>query len=474
MRDTLAYFFALNKPAVYFAYGLVFFVLGLALLLQSRSHSRLSLARRLKWLALFGMIHGLHEWGDLFIPIQSAYLRPHVYDFLLVTHQVLLIVSFACLFQFAVGLVRPLPVGWAWVRWLPLASVVLWVAAVTLVAEPASMLDWAATSSVAARYVAGFPAALLGGVALIRRAPQLVAPLDDATTVGLVRIMGITILAYSVAAGLVVPRAAFYPADTLNTTVIEDALGVPVPVFRSLIALVLVVAVVRMLDVFNIELDRTLSAVEEAQVLGAERARLGRDLHDRTLQSVYAAGLVLATCLEIQRRQGHTDAAEGIAQAVLALDRAVEDLRSHIAELQSPPAGVSLDEGLRDRIHGSAVEAMAAMTVDVGLPDGVRLAPRRMGHVLAITSEALSNVARHSGAQHVTLTAHVEGKDLHLAIVDDGRGLPVDYVSGYGIENMRERARLLSGDLRIHTVPKQGTTLHLLVPLVESDQEAQT
>ena len=67
-------FFDLNHSIVLFSYGLVFFVLGLAIALQSRRYSRLDLARSLSWLAAFGFTHGLHEWGDLFIPIQGAYL----------------------------------------------------------------------------------------------------------------------------------------------------------------------------------------------------------------------------------------------------------------------------------------------------------------------------------------------------------------------------------------------------------------
>ena len=265
------------------------------------------------------------------------------------------------------------------------------------------------------------------------------------------------------------PRAAFFPANTLNTSVIEGAFGVPVPVYRSLIALVIVAAVVRTLDVFDLEIDRTLSAVEEAQVLDAERARLARDLHDRTLQSVYAAGLIVTTCFEVRRQEGRTRSAESLSRAMLALDRAVEDLRSHIAELSSPPTRVSLEQGVLDRIHASAVEAVADTTIDVALPADVRLSARTVGHVLAITSEALSNAARHSGAQHVAVGAHIDGGDLHLSVVDDGRGLPIDYVSGYGIENMHERARLLGGDLRILTVPGKGTRLHLVVPLAADD-----
>jgi signal transduction histidine kinase len=471
MREALTQFFALNRPLVYFLYGLVFFVLGLAILLQSRSHSRLYLARRLEWLALFGLLHGLHEWGDLFIPIQVAYLSEATYGVLLAVHQVLLVASFVCLYEFAVSLLRPLPPGWAWVRWLPIVSLLLWGLAVAGNAITGSAVPWTVNANVAARYLVGLPAAVLAGSALIRRAPALLAPLDDASTVRLLRTTGAAMLGYAVAACLFVPQAPFFPANTLNVARIEGAIAVPVPVLRSLIATVIVVAIVRTLDVFDREIARTLSAVEEAQVLEAERARLGRDLHDRTLQSVYAAGLILATCFETQRREGAASAAEAVARAMLALDRAVEDLRVNIAELRSPPTSVNLQQGLLDRIRGSAVEAMAPTTIQVDVPDSVRLSPRTVGHVLAIAGEALSNVARHSGAQHVSVTAHVEEGRLHLAVGDDGRGLPIDYISGYGLENMRERARLLDGELKIVTVPGGGTSVNLSVPLSAPDAQ---
>jgi uncharacterized membrane protein YeiB len=49
---------------VIFVYGLTFFIMGLAIFLQSRRHSRLRLARDLHWLAAFGILHGVHEWGQ--------------------------------------------------------------------------------------------------------------------------------------------------------------------------------------------------------------------------------------------------------------------------------------------------------------------------------------------------------------------------------------------------------------------------
>ena len=72
--DTYRFLFERNREIILFLYGLVFFLLGLIIALQSQRYSRLDLARNLKWLAAFGIAHSLHEWGDLFIPIQATHL----------------------------------------------------------------------------------------------------------------------------------------------------------------------------------------------------------------------------------------------------------------------------------------------------------------------------------------------------------------------------------------------------------------
>src|SRR5512135_420383 len=92
--------FTINHDIIYFIYGLVFFVVGLAISLQSRHSSRLDLARNLTWLAAFGFLHGFNEWGDLFIPLQAEYLSPAFVRVLHYIHLFLLAISFACLFEF--------------------------------------------------------------------------------------------------------------------------------------------------------------------------------------------------------------------------------------------------------------------------------------------------------------------------------------------------------------------------------------
>ena len=100
----LAELFETNRIIVLSVYGQVFFVMGLAIALQSRQRSQLPLARPLGWLAAFGLLHGLMIWGYLFVPIQAGWLPAPAVEALLVLQLLMKPLSFALLFQFGVEL----------------------------------------------------------------------------------------------------------------------------------------------------------------------------------------------------------------------------------------------------------------------------------------------------------------------------------------------------------------------------------
>ena len=153
-------FFNLNNEMVLFLYGLVFFILGLAISLQSRRHSRLALARSLGWLAVFGVTHGLHAWGQLFVPLQATYMN-HAGVSLLQIFQVLLQgLSFAALFQFGADLLRD---RWPRLVWLPLVVTggwLLWLLGLGLFTNVGVGL-WQQQASIWAGYLLALPGALL-------------------------------------------------------------------------------------------------------------------------------------------------------------------------------------------------------------------------------------------------------------------------------------------------------------------------
>lgn len=463
MVDTLRNFFDLNSALVFFVYGQVFFVLGLAILLQSRRQSRLSLARTLRWLGAFGVSHGLHEWGAFFIPIQSTYMSFSVLTILQIVQVVLLGFSFFFLFQFGAELLSE--------RWSLLYSVpviIIAILSVTLIVialeERPGLGTWQQQASICLRYLVGFPGSILAAFGLRHHAKHHIKPLNLGHIYRMLRIAGISMIFYGVFTGLVVPAGNFFPANWLNDSLPVTWLGIPIPVFRSVAGLVLTVTIIRALEVFDLELDERLEMLEIEQSLVAERERIGRELHDGAIQQVYTAGLIIESA---QRKvEAESPVAEKLGRAVIVLDQAIISLRAYMKELRQEATPVSLVDGLEQQAGDPRFKSLMDVDFISELPDDLLLEPVETTHILAISGEALSNAARHSQARKAEIRAALEDEQLLITIKDNGRGFQeAGSDGGYGLRNMRDRARLLGGELKIASSPGNGTTIKLIVPL---------
>ena len=459
-------FFELNRDIILFAYGLVFFVLGLAIALQSRRYSRLDLARSLSWLAAFGFTHSFHEWGDLFIPIQKEYLSAPAIELLNVVQLLLLAASFACLFEFGVALLRPF--GRArWLHGVSAGLLLLWVFSIFFVLLPFSpdLLTWHHMANALARYFIGFPGGLLAAYGLRQQTFRRIAPLNVPHIVNTLRITGVALALYAVFGGLIPPPVPFFPGSLLNTLIFEQVLGVPPLLFRSLIGLVLAVTVIRALEVFEVETARMIEAMEQQQILAAERDRIARELHDGAIQTVYTAGLLIESTHKLVPPD--SPAATRLEKAIAVLNDAIRDLRRNLGDLRAPPSVEPLPAALRRLAEDPRFRSLVDVSLDPDLPDSDSLSPVRTDHVLAIATEALSNVVRHAQAHRVIIGAQTTDNRLTIRIQDDGRGMTGDWQAGYGLRNMRDRARLLGGQLEVTSASGQGTTITLDIPWKE-------
>lgn len=463
MLTEIRHFFDINNELVFFVYGLTFFVLGLAVALQSRHRSRLTLGRSLGWLAMFGVTHGLYEWSQLFIPLQSNYMS-HAGIALLQLFAVLLLgVSFGALLQFGASLLRdrapwlPAAGGWLTVAWL--VGGLLY----GLLRTPGIGL-WELMTTVGARYMLGIPGALLTAAGLRYQAVQQIRPLGLERIYTMLRTAGVAFAAYAVLGGVIGPYAPIFPANVVNQSLLVQWIGVPIPVFRSAAGLVILVAVIRALEVFELETDQRIEAMELAQTLAAERERIGRDLHDGALQLVYTAGLIV----ESARRKAPPNSvqAQKLNRAVVALDEAIAGLRAYMTGLRETTAEGTLEDGLRRLATGHVLAALVDLRLELAAAPSPAVPPTQQAHVLAIAGEALANVARHAQASQVRLATAYTDDQVQLTIEDDGVGFkPAADQDGFGLRNMRDRARLLGGQLQIDGVAGGGTSVTLTFPL---------
>jgi signal transduction histidine kinase len=467
---TLSEFFRLNRDLILFVYGLGFFILGFAIILQVQQSSRLELARSLRWLAAFGITHAFNEWGDLFIPIQSQYLDAAVIRLLIVFQSILIAVSFACLFEFGISVLRPFNRK-NWLAGVPAVLFVLWIFVSFFVVLPleAEVENWHRIANALARYFIGFPGGLLAAYGLRVHAIRRIQPLNVPIIFNTLRVAGIALGMYAILGGMIPGPVNFFPGNLLNARTFEQFVGVPLILFRTLSSLVIAISIIRSLEIFTLETQRKIEELEQQQIINSEHERLARDLHDGAIQKVYTAGLLVESASRLA--EAKTEIGSRLERAVVVLNDAIADLRHNLAELHHSDA-TSADEPLVQMLQHLSEDphynTLVKIVLNLNLPEEKMLSPVRARHVSAIVNEAMANIVRHANARNVSIQAQDLGEQLQVLIKDDGTGITPNSQPGYGLRNMRDRARLLNGELHFSEPSAKGTTVTLEIPWIDS------
>jgi len=215
-------------------------------------------------------------------------------------------------------------------------------------------------------------------------------------------------------------------------------------------------------------LNARLHAEVRRMAVFQERERIGLDLHDGVIQGLYAIGLSLEDIGElIDTDPGAVE--ERVDRAIDAIHGTIRDLRSFIFGLRPE----YLEEAdLAAGLIALADEFRRSTTIEVDLevhPQTPELDRERTMQLLQLSREALSNVARHSGATRVILRLEQIGDALRLLIRDNGAGFDPSTRSAaghHGVPNMYGRAEALGGTLIIESGGDQpGTSVTLNLPL---------
>jgi signal transduction histidine kinase len=196
-----------------------------------------------------------------------------------------------------------------------------------------------------------------------------------------------------------------------------------------------------------------------------ERERIGQDLHDGIIQSLYGVGLFLEDVPELIDTD-RPEAEARVDRAIDAIHENIRDIRGFIFGLREDPEGeTSLADGLRRLGEELARGSSASVTVRVVTEPAMD--PPDVAQVLRLAREALSNVARHAAASHVEVTLEGRDEGLMVLVADDGRGFDPTAAprpGHHGLANMRARAAELGATLDLDSNPGGGTTVRLWVP----------
>jgi signal transduction histidine kinase len=220
----------------------------------------------------------------------------------------------------------------------------------------------------------------------------------------------------------------------------------------------------------------TVVAIESSQLYDKmeslarleERDRIGMDLHDGVMQSIYAVGLQLEGSID-SLASSPDDSRESIDRAIDTLNNVIKDIRSYIMDLRPRVSVVAdLPEALQQLVEDVRVNTLmsAEITID-GSVQGLIDRDEALA-LFHIAQEALNNVIKHSRATRAHVRLSSDDRTVIIEVRDNGVGIDTQRASSYdrqGLRNMRDRARSIGATLTLDSRPGEGTTVRAELPI---------
>ena len=494
---------------IFFFYGLAFYSMGLALLIESGRASELGFARSMRLLAGFGLLHGVHEWLDMLERAMEQYLQLSFPVCICWFRLALLVTSFVALLAFGEQLLaRERVTGVP--AWRFTLTAVVWFALSTIAIQVIYQLEdaeWISVMDVLARYITGIPGSLLAFWALWRQR-EIFQQRGMGRFVRHLTIAAGALALYGIVGQMITRPSFIFPANILNTETFLQVTGFPIQLFRALMATILAIAMIRVLRALEFENQQRLQKAELAQreaeqqrneetarlleevrrsdnrrgkliqnitaVQEAERQRIARELHDETGQAL--TGLALG--LHGLAAQAGTNPAlvqQRLPMLETMATTALSQLRNLINDLRPPQLDdLGLVAGLRwltERFNEQN-PAKAVLEIKGALRS---FAPEVETTLFRVTQEGLNNVAKHARASQVTVTLDYDDGP-SLTVRDDGTGYDPEAVlspskprSAWGLMGIQERVNLIGANLIIDSCPGEGTCLTIRLNELQED-----
>ncbi len=469
---------------IYFFYGLAFFSMGLLVAMEGGRSTDARLRMALRPLAAFGIVHAFHEWLGMFKLM--GHFDPILSVFASVVALIFLAFSFLSLAAFGSYLVLGSESTWRVSLIIPLALEAIWVYGLVTFKSHYLQNDLPAIADVWTRYSIAIPAGLLAAAGLVvqqrafRRAGLVSFGRDSLWA-------SIAFGWYSLVGQLFTSPSLLPPSTFLNSDFFIATFGFPVQLLRAVTAIFAAVFVIRFLRAFQVESDRKIADLQEAQLHEArqreelhaelfrkvvaaqesERQRIARDLHDETGQSLTAIGMGLRGLADELNNKHQSDTLSQLqaltSDSLKELQRIISDLRpAHLDDL-----GLSATV----RWYANRLHELTSLHVRVDiegdepeLDDAVKIT------IFRIVQESLNNVIKHSHATNVNIRIDYREKEARIMVRDNGMGFDMDLVqsrigrTSLGLAGMEERAMLMGGEVQIHSSPNYGTEVEARIP----------
>ena len=216
----------------------------------------------------------------------------------------------------------------------------------------------------------------------------------------------------------------------------------------------------------RVEQELAEQQVRMEEAVTQERGRLARELHDSVTQSLYSIGLYANAAARALKLDKQAVGAEHVGQIIQLTLEAMVDMRSLIFELRPPLLSkVGLPTALETRLK--AVEGRTGIAIEFHSDGKDGLSLSTQAELYRIAQEALSNIAKHSRAEHVVVDLSFGADGAALEIRDDGDGFDVESArqkNTMGLRSIAERAQKIDAVVSVTSTPGQGTVVRVEVP----------
>ena len=476
-----------NMAVIFFFYGLAFFSMGLVITLEAARGADARLRHGLRALAWFGLLHGSHEWVEMFeqldlLPVNT--FDPATWH---TARIAMLEFSFLLLGAFGAALLPAVKNFRRASLMVPIVLATIWgLGLVVLRGYYTIETGLWDVADVWTRYSVAVPASLLACIGLVgQRQVFRRAGMEEFGQAAL--IAAIAFAWYGVVGQTFVRETALWPSNLINQNVFYRTFGFPIQLLRAAAAVVSAYAVARFMRSFEVETKRKIAEFQAAQLHAAqrreaqrgdllrqvvsaqesERQRIARELHDETGQALTAIGLGLrgvsnALRVDTDRAAANLRQLEGlVAHSLNELQRLIADLRpSHLDDLGLPATL---------RWYANEVQARVPLPIQVEVSGEQRPIEAVMNTTLfRVAQEAVTNVIKHAGPATVKISLTYNAECVCLRVSDTGRGFDVTSAKAqrpaWGLMGMEERATLLGGKFALTSQPGQGTHVEVTIP----------
>lgn len=480
---------SVTSALVYFPYGLAFFSMGLIIFYENDRCTNPWMRFALFPLAVFGLIHGFHEWVEMF---QLLDLLPFQTENNLLWSAIricLLAISFLALATYGSLTLASKQKAWRLAMIGPVILVAVWgIGILDLRGTYGLGSTMWEVADVWTRYAIAIPGAILTSGGLIfqqrifRKAGMSQFGRDSMWA-------AIAFAWYGVVGQMFVHKTPFLLSQVVNQEYFQDVFRFPIQILRAVTAVAIAIFVTRFLRSSEAERQNQLDLLQETRLKEAqrretmrgellrkvvdaqeaERKRIARELHDATGQALTALGMGIHGISQ-KLPEDSVDEIENLKKLESLAVKSLDELRIFISDLRPS----HLDEfGLRSALRwyvGDVVQrAEFQISLDVPQASG-SLTPSIKTALFRVAQEAVSNVIKHAQAKNVWIRLEYRWNgDVKLDVEDDGIGFNPNRIQmmnepTWGLLGMQERTILCGGEFSLQTAPGEGTLVQVTIP----------